>query len=242
MLFRFSILYTRTLTRTRFSSSSPSPPSPSLGVNAKWLDQVLGVQSNSNAKYKTLLIERLLQIVHISGQLCKYHWHFVPCCQQTSIYFIRVLIFCSEPHSTDHIGIGIEAVCTFCGRWKPFVQAHRCPAQIHSGCSQSQHGCAAQFLQIRRHFLGFIWRRIQWNDQIQFECGIFVHGFDDFVAAHRNTAHWHRIHEATAMRWSWKGSTRHPRVLFAAPIVPANELRRRNRIAADQLQHVHQCR
>lgn len=42
------------------------------GVNAKWLDQVLGTQSNSNAKYKTLLIERLLQIVHISGQLCKF--------------------------------------------------------------------------------------------------------------------------------------------------------------------------
>lgn len=43
-----------------------------LGVNAQWLDQVLGSQSNSNAKYKTLLIDRLLQIVHISGQLCKY--------------------------------------------------------------------------------------------------------------------------------------------------------------------------
>lgn len=44
------------------------------GVNAKWLDQVLGTQSNANAnaKYKTLLIERLLQIVHISGQLCKF--------------------------------------------------------------------------------------------------------------------------------------------------------------------------
>lgn len=43
-----------------------------LGVNSKWLDQVLGTQSNSNAKYKTILIDRLLQIVHISGQLCKF--------------------------------------------------------------------------------------------------------------------------------------------------------------------------
>ncbi|XP_055303259.1 protein CLEC16A homolog [Sitodiplosis mosellana] len=39
------------------------------GVNSKWLDQVLGTQSNSNGKYKTILIDRLLQIVHISGQL-----------------------------------------------------------------------------------------------------------------------------------------------------------------------------
>lgn len=49
-----------------------------LGVNSKWLDQVLGSQSSTNAKYKTILIDRLLQIVHISGQLGKFDFltHF----------------------------------------------------------------------------------------------------------------------------------------------------------------------
>lgn len=39
------------------------------GVNPAWLDQVLGTQSPSNAKYKNVLIDRLLQIIDQSGQL-----------------------------------------------------------------------------------------------------------------------------------------------------------------------------
>lgn len=49
-----------------------------IGVNAKWLDQVLGSQNSSNAKYKQILVDRLLQIVHLSGQLSKNRFHFFP--------------------------------------------------------------------------------------------------------------------------------------------------------------------
>lgn len=42
------------------------------GVNPKWLDQVLSTQSTSNVKYKTVLIDHLLQIINMAAQLSEY--------------------------------------------------------------------------------------------------------------------------------------------------------------------------
>lgn len=67
-----------------------------LGVNSKWLDQVLGSQSSTNAKYKTILIDRLLQIVHISGQLGKFDFltHFFLDSNYTEFIYVNTLQKC----------------------------------------------------------------------------------------------------------------------------------------------------
>lgn len=39
-----------------------------LGVNAEWLDQILNKHSPNSSVYKTMLIDKLLQIINMSSQ------------------------------------------------------------------------------------------------------------------------------------------------------------------------------
>lgn len=42
-----------------------------IGVNPRWLNQVLGTQGSIGVKNKTVLIDKLLQIINLSSQLSK---------------------------------------------------------------------------------------------------------------------------------------------------------------------------
>lgn len=42
-----------------------------IGVNAEWLDQILNKHSPNSSVYKTMLIDKLLQIINMSSQPSK---------------------------------------------------------------------------------------------------------------------------------------------------------------------------
>lgn len=42
-----------------------------IGVNAEWLDQMLNKHSSNSSVYKSILIDKLLQIIHMSSQPSK---------------------------------------------------------------------------------------------------------------------------------------------------------------------------